>query len=91
MSSDYWWYHSCETDLGRNLVYPPGAQRVWLSLVRQGHVSVYNSEQNLGIGMGRTRDMMAEIAEAVGDVIVATDDWQTADSEVGPGIPPAHR
>lgn len=82
MSSDYWWYHSCETDLGRNLVYPPGAQRVWLSLVRQVHVSVYNSEQTLGIGMDRTRDMMAEIAEAVGDVIVATV------SEVGPGIPP---
>ena len=68
MSSDYWWYHSCETDLGRNLVYPLGAQRVWLSLVRQVHVSSYNSEQSLGIGMGRTRDMMAEIAEAVEDV-----------------------
>jgi hypothetical protein len=40
-----------KTDLGRNLVYPPGAQRVWLSLVRQVHVSGHNSESDLAIEM----------------------------------------
>ena len=66
-----------ETDLGRNLVDPPGAQRVRLSLVQQVHVSVYSSEQDLAIGMDRTRDMITKIAETVKDVTVATDNCQT--------------
>lgn len=80
-----------ETDLGRNLVYPPGAQRVWLSLVQQVHVSVYSSEQDLAIGIDRTRDMITKFAETVKDVTVATDRLTALrqSTTVGPSIPAA--
>jgi hypothetical protein len=73
-----------ETDLERNLVSPPGAQRVWLSLVRRVHVSGYNSESKLTFEMHRTRDMMAEIVETVETVEAVT---VATGSAIGPRTP----